>query len=119
MLPPENLSLNDQDCVTCESRQELTQILLPQRDAAFRRRKARPCAMKKNRAARAFASWAQIIVEDDDEIVEAIFAPKRFVVRLSRQSNEPVIITGQRVVAPAKLTADGKNWQRDAWPTAD
>ena len=75
--------------------------------------------MKKNRAARALTSWAQIIVEDDDEIVEAIFAPKRFVVSLGRQSNEPVIIARERVVAPAKLTAYGKDWQRSARPTAD
>ena len=75
--------------------------------------------MKKNRTARTLTSRAQIIVEDDDEIVEAIFAPKRFVMRLGRQSNEPVIIARERVVAPAKLTAYGRNWQHSARATAD
>jgi hypothetical protein len=75
--------------------------------------------MKKNRAARALAPWTDIIVEDDDEIVDTILAPKRFVTRLGRQANEPVIIARERVVAPAKLTADGKNWQRGTRSAAD
>ena len=75
--------------------------------------------MKKNRTARTLTSRAQIIVEDDDEIVEAIFSPKRFVMSLGWQPNEPVIIARERIVAPAKLTAYGKNWQRRARTAAD
>jgi hypothetical protein len=75
--------------------------------------------MKKNRAARSLAPWIDIIVEDDDEIVDTVLAPKRFVVCLGWQANEPVIIARERVVAPAKLTADGKNWQGGARPAAD
>jgi hypothetical protein len=75
--------------------------------------------MQKDRAARALAPRGQIIVENDDEIVETVVAPKCFVARLGWQANKPVIIAGVGVVTPAKLAANGMNWQPDARPTAD
>ncbi len=62
--------------------------------------------MEEDGAAGAGARPGEIVVEDDEDVVEAVVAPQALVARRIREADRAVVAAVGRVVAPAEVRAE-------------
>lgn len=81
-------------------------------DAAFRRGEIFACDVEKDCAAGAGNCGAEIVIEDDDDIVKVIGPPEAFVACRIGQADRLVVGAVGRIVAPAGVRIDGGDRER-------
>src|ERR1035438_9788160 len=82
-----------------QPRRELTHVGGGYGDAAGRRRQVGARQMEEDRAAAAFGSSGEVVIEDEDEIIEIVAAPHAVRAVGIRQSDGTVIAPARGVLA--------------------
>ena len=106
------LIVNHDSCFRAKLPSQHAQFARLERDAAGGRRKARPCHMDKDGAAPAGHARPRIVVDLDNEIVEAVFAPEPIAWFIGRAPKGPVVAPVARIFAPGVGAADPAHGQR-------
>ena len=88
----------------------------PQRDAAGGRREARPGHMEEDGAAAAGHPRPGVVVDLDDDVVEAVVAPEPVAWFIGRAPERPVVAPVVRVLAPGIVRADAADRQQRPRP---
>jgi hypothetical protein len=101
---------------TREPPQQAAQVRRLESDAASGRPEARSCHVEEYGAAAVRDSRPRVVVELDDDVVEAVVAPQPIAPRLLRQSDRPVVAPVGRILAPGIGSADRPNRQKRARP---
>ena len=90
-------------------RQQGQHIVVPQGDAAIRRREIFPRHMQKDRAAGAGYGRRVIVAEHEDDVVHPVVAPERFMARRVWPLDRPIVVGVVRIIAPSVIGLDRRD----------
>lgn len=97
--------MNRQNCSAVQTWQEGQQILFCKGHTALCCGCMRVCTMQENGTSRARLYRPVIVAKRNDQIIQPVFAPQRFMPVSRRQHHRPVIENTIRIIHPAHLRA--------------
>jgi hypothetical protein len=108
--------MNIDSCLSRETAQKIQELPAIQSHAACRRPKSFPGEMDKDGATAPGDAGPRIVVDLDDNVIEAVGAPKTVAWFIGRAPERAVIAAGGRVLAPGIARTDAPERQQCPGP---